>query len=74
MFPALTPQVVILGLFNDSVSNICLIYQILLLFKLYIYKFWNEHRLNINDFFGKIVKIKKLQKITAFNNAKKAAA
>ena len=25
MFPALTPQVVILGLFNDSVSNICLI-------------------------------------------------
>ena len=72
MFPALTPQVVILGLFNDSVSNICLIDQILLLFKLYIYKFWNEHRLN--DFFGKVVKIKKPQKITTFNNAKKAAA
>ena len=74
MFPALTPQVAILSLFNDSVSNICLIDQILLLFKLCIYKSWNEHRLNINDFFGKIVKIKKLQKITAFNNAKKAAA
>ena len=74
MFPALTPQVVILGLFNDSVSNICLLDQILLLFKLYIYKFWNEHRLNINDFFGKVIQIKKSQKITAFNNAKKAAA
>ena len=33
-FPVLTPQTTILGLFNDSVSNIHLINDILLLFKL----------------------------------------
>ena len=36
-FPVLTPQIAILGLFNDFVSNIHLINHILLLFKLYIY-------------------------------------
>ena len=37
-FPELTPQIPIVGIFNDSVSNIHLMHHILLLFKLYIYK------------------------------------
>ena len=36
-FPVLPPQTAILGLFNDSVSNIRLINHILWLFKLYIF-------------------------------------
>ena len=36
-FPVLIPQTAILGIFNDSVSNIHLLNYILLLFKLYIY-------------------------------------
>ena len=73
MFPVLTPQTAaILGLFNDSVSNIHLINHILLLFKLYIYKSRNKHQLNINELLANI--IKKLEKITAFGNAKKVAA
>ena len=44
-FPVLTPQTAILGIFNDSVSNIHLISHILLFFKLYIYKYRNKHRL-----------------------------
>ena len=73
-FPVLTPQTAILGLFNDSVSNMCLINNILLLFKLYIYKSRNKHRLNINDLLPNILKIKKLKKVTAFGNRKKIAA
>ena len=73
MFPVLTPQTAaILGLFIDSVSNIHLINHILLLFKLYIYKSRNKHQLNINALLANI--IKKLEKITAFGNAKKVAA
>ena len=42
-FPELTPQTVILGIFNDSVSNILLINHILFIFKLYIYKSRSKH-------------------------------
>ena len=67
-FPALTPQTAILGLFNDSVSSVRLINHILLLFKLYIYKSRKKHRVNINDLLANILKIKKLEKVTGFNN------
>ena len=59
---------------NDSVSNIHLINHILLLFKLYIYKSRNKHRLNINELLANILNIKKLEKVTVFGNAKKVAA
>ena len=72
-FPVLTPQTTIIGLFNDSVSNIHLINRILLLFKLYICKSRNKHRLNINELLANIVNIKKLEKMTAFGNAKNVA-
>ena len=48
-FSGLTTQTAIIGIFNDSVSNIHLINHILLLFKLYIYKSRNKNRLNINE-------------------------
>ena len=73
-FPVLTPQTAILGLFNDSVSNIHLINHILLLFKLYFYKSRNKHRLYINELLANILNIKKLEKMTALGNAKKVAA
>ena len=69
-FPVLTPQTAILDLFNDSVSNIHLINHIFLLFKLYIYKSPNKHRLNINGLLANILNIKKLEKMPAFGNAK----
>ena len=43
-----------------------------MLFKLYIYKSRNKHRLNINE--ANTLNIKKLEKVTAFGNAKKVAA
>ena len=73
-FPLLTPQTAILGLFNDSENNVRLIKQILLLFKLYIYKSRNKHRLNTNALLPNILKIRKLEKITAFDNVRKVAA
>ena len=74
MFPVLTPQAVILGIFNDFVSNIHLINHILLLFKLYIYKSRNKYRLNINEHLANILNIKKLENVTAFSNVKNVAA
>ena len=74
MFPVLTSQTAILGLFNDSVSNIHLINHILLLLKLYIYKSQNKHQLNINELLATILNIKKPEKVTVFSNAKKVAA
>ena len=46
----------------------------MLLFKLYIYKSRNKHRLNIHELLTNIFNIKKLEKATAFGNAKKVAA
>ena len=57
-FPVLTPQNAIIGIFNNSVSNIHLINHILLLFKLYICKSRNKHRLNINELLGNILNIR----------------
>ena len=74
MFPALKLQVAILSLFNDFVNNACPIDHILLLFKFYIYKSPNTHWLNINDLLGNILKIKKLENVTASNSVKKVAA
>ena len=45
-----------------------------MLFKLYIYKSRHKHRLNINELLTNILNIKKLEKVTAFGNAKKVAA
>ena len=73
-FPELTPQTAIVGIFNDSVSNIHLVNHILLLFKLYIYKSGNKHRLNIHELLANILNINKLEKVTAFGNVKKVAA
>ena len=70
----LTPETAIVGIFNDSVSNIHLVSPILLLFKLYIYKSRNKHRLNIHELLANILNIKKLQKVTAIGNVKKVAA
>ena len=58
-------------LFNDSVSNIHLINQILLLFRLYIYKSQDKHRLNINELLANIIKFKELGKVTVSGNARK---
>ena len=73
-FPELTPQAAIVGIFNDSVSNKHLGNHILLLFKLYIYKSRNKHRLNIHELLANILSIKKLEKVTAIGNVKKLAA
>ena len=73
-FPELTPQAAIVGIFNDSVSNIHLVNDILLLFKLYIYNSQNKHRLNIHKLLANILNIKKLEKVTAIGNVKKVAA
>ena len=56
---------------NDSVSNIRVINHTFFLFKFYIYKSWNKHQLNINEFLANILKIKKLEKDTAFYNIEK---
>ena len=48
--------------------------HILLLFELCIYKSRNKHWLNINEILANILSIKKLEKVTAFGNAKKVAA
>ena len=73
MFLILTPQTAILGLFNDFVSNARLINHILSLFKFNIYKSRSKHQLNINDLLGNILKIKKVEKVTAFGDVKKVA-
>ena len=39
-----------------------------------IYKSRNKHRLSINELLANILKIKKLEKVTAFGNLKKVAA
>ena len=61
----------ILGLINDSLSEIRLMNHILLLCKFYIYKSGNKHWLNINELLANILKVKKLEKLTAFVNVKK---
>ena len=61
----------ILGLFNDSVSIVRLINHVFLLLKFYIYKSRNKHRVTINELLMNILKIKKLEKVTAFDNVKK---
>ena len=73
-FPELTPQTAIVSIFNDSVSDIHLINDILLLFKLYVYKSRSKHGLNINELLANILNIKKLDKVTAIGNVKKVAA
>ena len=52
-----------------------LINYVLLLFKLYIYKSRNKHRLkNVNELLANILNIKKPEKVSAFGNAKNVAA
>ena len=58
---------------NDSASNVRLTNCILLLFKFFIHKSRNEHRLNIKNLLANILKIKKLEKVTDFGNVRKAA-
>ena len=73
-FPELAPQTAIVGIFNDSVSDIHLINHTLLLCKLYIYQSRNKHRLNTHERLANILNIKKLKKVTAIGNVKKVAA
>ena len=61
----------ILDLINDSLSEIRLMNHILLLCKFYIYKSGNKHWLNINELLVNILKVKKLEKLTAFVNVEK---
>ena len=61
----------ILGLFNDSVSIVRLINHVFLLLKFYIYKSRNKHHVTINELLMNILKINKLEKVTAFDNVKK---
>ena len=70
-FPELTPQTAILSIFDNFVSNIHFVNHILLLYKLYIYKSRNKHRLNIPELLANTLNIKKLEKVTAFDNVKK---
>ena len=70
----LIPQTAIVGIFNNSVSNIHLINHILLLFKLYIYKSRSKNRLIIHELLANILNIRKLENVTAIGNVKKKAA
>ena len=73
IFPVLAPKTTTLRLFNDSVSNIRFINNVLLLSKFYIFKSRNKHWLNINELLANIHKIKQLEKVTAFGNVSKVA-
>ena len=74
MFSELIPQTAIVGIFNNSVSNIHFINHILLSFKLYIYKSRSKHRLNIHELLVNILNIRKLENVIAIGNVKKVAA
>lgn len=69
---ALTPYPVFSDLIknklNAQIKNKQIINHILLLLKLYIYKSWNKHRLNINNLSANILKIIKNRKRSASNS------
>ena len=76
----LTPQIVILGIL-DSVNNKSFfennkifITHILLIFKLYIYRYREKKFININNLTAEIRKVKRIEKETALNNSKKTIA
>ena len=70
-----TPQTTILGILdsvsNDSFfeNNKVFINLILLIFKLYVYKFSEKKFININNLTAEIRKIKRMEKETALNNS-----
>ena len=64
------PQTATLRLFNDFVSNICLINDNFLLSKFHFEKSRNKNPLDINELLVNIHKIK----VTAFGNVNKVAA
>ena len=70
-----TPQTTILGILdsvsNDSffTNNKVFINLILLIFKLYVYKFSEKKFININNLTAEIRKIKRMEKETALNNS-----
>ena len=68
--PTLTPQTTIFGFENNkSLSN-----HILLILKLYVYKFREKKVLNIRNLIAEIQKIKIIEKETALPNSKKTIA
>ena len=80
ILPTLTPQTAIFGFLdytnNDSIfeNNKCLSNHILLIFKLYVYKYREKKLLNINNLIAEIRKIKRIEKEIALPNSKKAIA
>ena len=70
--PSLTPypafSTLIKNKLNAQIKNKQIINHILLLLKLYIYKSWNKHRLNINNLSANILKIIKNRKRSAANS------
>ena len=70
--PSLTPypafSALIKNKLNAQIKNKQIINHILLLLKLYIYKSWNKHRLNINNLSANILKIIKNRKRSAANS------
>ena len=77
----LTPQTAILDIL-DSVSNNTfffennkiLINHILLIFKLYVYKYREKKFININNLIAEIRKIRRIEKEIALNNSIKTTA
>ena len=80
ILPTLTPQSAIFGFLNytnnDSIfgNNKSLSNHVLLIFKLYVYKFREKKLININILMAEIRKIKRIKKEIALTNSKKRIA
>ena len=63
-FPTLTPQTAIFGLISseNNNSNILILYHLLLVFKLYIYKARERHSIRLDDVIVEIDKVRKMEK------------
>ena len=80
ILPTLTPQTASFGFLdsanNDSIfeNNKCLSNNILLIFKLYVYKSREKKPININNLIAEIQKVKQIEKEIALTNSKKMIA
>ena len=71
ILPSLTPQTVILGLYNEANNNYILLSHNLLIFKYYIYISREKRILNIDILIANLIKVKKREKqisIVTINN------
>ena len=62
ILPSLTPQTVILGLYNEANGNYNLLSHILLIFKYYKYILRERQTLNIDILIANLIKVKKREK------------